>query len=100
MENSYKNQKRSRGVISLIVILVTVYLLSVVTFDVFILTPKKTEKIELVQEKFSEMKSYLDAKLPEIDSALFQHSIQIDEQNIQLEELNKLTSVLKEDNKK
>ena len=97
--NSYKSQKRTRSILSLIVIIITIYLLSVVSYDAFIATPKKTEKIEFVTEKFGELKVYLDAKLPEIDSALIEHAKQIDDQNTQLIEINKLTKVLKEENK-
>ena len=60
----------------------------------------KNDRIQVIYEKFSDMKSYLDAKLPEIDTALYKHAKQIADQNKQLEELNKLTEVLKEDNQK
>jgi len=100
MANSYKQQKRQRSIISLIVILVSVYLLSVTSFDAFVATPMKNKRIEFVTTKFGELKVYLEAKLPEIDSALVEHALQIDEQNKQLEDLNNLTAILKEDNKK
>ena len=95
--NSYKAQKRSRSIISGIVIVIIVYLLAVTSYDAFIATPAKTEKVQVVYEKFMDMKTYLDAKLPEIDTALFKHEQQIRDQNEQLEELNKLTTVLRED---
>jgi len=98
--NSYKSQKRTRAALSLIIIIITIYLLSVVSYDAFIATPKKTNKIEFVTEKFGELKIYLDAKLPEIDSALVKHAEQINDQNTQIFELNKLTKVLKEENNK
>lgn len=96
INNTYKAQKRSKIGISVLIILVVIYLLGVVSYDAFITTPEKNKQIEIVHNKFSEMKTYLDAKLPEIDSALTKHEIQLNIQNEQLRELNELTIVIKE----
>ena len=95
---SYKYQRRSTAIIVTVVILVIVYLLGVTSYDAFVSSPKKAKRMEIIHQNFSEMKTYLDNKLPEIDSALILHEKQIEDQNKQLEELNRLTEVLKEDN--
>jgi len=92
----YKHERIARARMTSIVLLVVIYLLGVTTYTAFIGTPAKNEKIEAVYNKFVDMKSYLDAKLPEIDSALIRHEIQLQDQNKQLTELNKLTGILEE----
>ena len=99
MSNSYRQQRIVRARIVAIVLLVIIYLLGMTTYDAFVGTPKKNAKIEVVHEKFNDMKIYLDAKLPEIDSALQRHEVLIDDQNTQLEELNRLTGIIEESNK-
>lgn len=97
-DRGYKHQRRARARVTALVILIIIYLLGVTTYDAFIGTPKKNARIELVYNKFIDMKSYLDAKLPQIDSALIRHEIQLDDQNDQLLELNKLTGIIEEGN--
>jgi len=98
MGNSYKWERKLSKRITLTVIIIIIYLLSVTSYDAFIGNPKKNIKIEQITSKFNDLKIYLDAKLPKIDSALIKHAKQIDNQNIQLEELNNLTKILKEEN--
>ena len=65
-------------------------------WDAFKVRPQIKEKVDTVSVEFKELKIYLDAKLPEIDSVLILHTDQIQEQNLQLSEINKLTQVLSE----
>ena len=87
-----------RKVITIAIIVVTVYMLSVVTYDAAVFMPEKTKKINRITKNFDSLKTYLDKKLPEIDSALIKHAKQIDDQNRQILELNNLTRILKEEN--
>jgi len=96
-KNSYKYQKRTKSSIVVIIIAVVIYLLSMTSYDAFVSTPHKKARIDTIHNKFMDMKSYLDVKLPQMDTALIQHEQQIREQNEQLEELNKLTEVLREE---
>ena len=78
-------------------IITFVLLLIVYTgWDAFKVRPQIKEKVDTVSVEFKELKIYLDAKLPEIDSVLILHTDQIQEQNLQLSEINKLTQVLSE----
>jgi negative regulator of sigma E activity len=95
--NTYKSRRRAQARVTALVILIIVYLVSVATWDAFVASPKKAAQIEVVHNKFNDMKTYLDAKLPQIDSALYRHEIQLDDQNEQLAELNDLTEILKEE---
>ena len=95
--NTYKSRRRGQARVTALVIIIIFYLVGVATWDAFVATPKKAAQIEVVHEKFNNMKTYLDAKLPEIDSALQRHEILINDQNTQLSELNELTDILKED---
>lgn len=97
--NTYKSRRRAQARVTAVVILIICYLVSVATWDAFVATPKKNAQIERVYTKFIDFKTYLDAKIPQMDSALIRHEEQINEQNDQLMELNNLTKVLKEENK-
>ena len=96
--NSYKSRRRAQARFTFIVILALIYLIGVTSYNAFILAPKQNHRVEQVMTSFGEFKTYIDAKLPEMDSALIRHENQIAEQNKQLEELNTLTRVLKEEN--
>ena len=98
MADSYNSRKIAKARITAFIIIITVYLVSVATWDAFVATPQKNEHIERVYTKFMDFKTYMDAKIPQMDSALNRHEILIDEQNKQLDELNTLTNVLKEEN--
>jgi hypothetical protein len=95
---TYKSRRLAQARVTAIVIILIFYLVGVATWDAFVATPKKAAQIEVVHGKFNDMKTYLDAKLPQIDSALFRHEIQLDNQNKQLSELNELSGILKEGN--
>jgi len=97
--DSYKSRKKGRALTTAIVIIVMTYLIGVASWDAFIANPRKTDNIERIYIKFSEFKTYMDAKIPLIDSTLNRHEILINDQNLQLIELNTLTAVLKEENK-
>jgi len=99
MSNSYKQQRRARARVTAIVIAIIIYLFAFASYDAFVENPKRNAKIEVVSIKFNDLKTYLDAKLPQIDSALFRHEVLINDQNQQLEELNKLTGIIEESNK-
>ena len=94
--NTYKSRRRAQARVTAFVIIIIVYLVSIASWDAFVSTPKKSAQIEDVRTKFMDMRTYLDAKIPEIDSALIRHEVLIDDQNKQLEELNKMTTILKE----
>ena len=95
--NSYKSRRRAQARVTALVIVIIIYLVGIATWDAFVAGPKKAAQIEVVHNKFNDMKIYLDAKLPQIDSALYRHEIQLDDQNTQLSELNELTEILKEE---
>ena len=80
MKGDYRYQRKQKHIIVLITLIVSLYLMCVISYDAFIAVPRKTEKIEFVLNKFGELKTYVEAKLPEIDSALIKHAKQIDEQ--------------------
>jgi hypothetical protein len=77
--------------ISFAIVLITIMLLCYALFDAFYLKPSVNKKIEKVTIEFLDFKTYLDTKLPQIDSALIIHSEEIQCQNKKLEELNTLT---------
>lgn len=94
--NSYKEQKRFKAIISAIIILIIFYLSFVTTYDAFVISPKRNKNIQRVYNEFMQFKTYMDGKIPDMESAIERHEAQIKEQNKQLEELNTLTVVLKE----
>ena len=81
---------------SILIIIVTVLLLSYAGWDAFKIKPALNQKVNNVTVQFDNLKVYLDKKLPQIDSLLVVHTNQIQEQNNQLIELNKLTGILNE----
>lgn len=80
-----------------LIIVVAIILLVYTGYDAFKVRPEIKQRVDTVTTEFHELKTYLDAKLPEIDSVLVVHTNQIKEQNQQLNELNKLTSILKQE---
>jgi len=81
---------------ALLISLVIIGMLTYVGIDAFKTRPQFNKKVEIVTNEFDSLKVFLTAKLPEIDSALYIHTNQIRDQNEQLDELNKLTEILKE----
>ena len=92
----HQDIKKSSSFTSIIIIIVTFILLSYAAYDAFKVRPALNLKVDTVTIQFANLKTYLDKKLPEMDSLLVVHTNQIQEQNNQLVELNKLTMVLKE----
>lgn len=82
---------------SLILSLALIGMLLYISIDAFVTKPQFKNRVEYVTEEFDSLKIFLTAKLPEIDSALYIHTNQIADQNEQLEELNKLTEILREE---
>ena len=82
---------------SLILSLALIGMLLYISFDAFVTKPQFNQNVERVTQNFDSLTMYLTTKLPEIDSALYIHTHQIADQNKQLEELNKLTEILKEE---
>ena len=82
---------------SIILSLALISMLLYVSIDAFITKPEFKQKVEMVSQEFDSLTVFLTAKLPEIDSALYIHTHQIADQNKQLEELNKLTKILREE---
>jgi len=65
-------------------------------FDAFLQMPRYNDKVDEVKRKYDTLSTYLDRKIPEIDSTLNIHSIQIKKQSIQIDELNRsLDSLIK-----
>jgi len=81
---------------SILIIIIATLLLSYAAWDAFKVRPALSFKVETVTTQFDSLRTYLKTKLPEIDSLLVVHTNQIEEQNKQLIELNKITGVLKE----
>ena len=79
-----------------LVILVAMLLLVYTGWDAFKVRPEINQRVDTVASEFHQLKIYLDDKLPEIDSVLVLHTDQIKEQNIQLDELNQLTQLMKD----
>ena len=92
---THQVQKKS-SFTSILIIIATVLLLAYAGWDAFKVKPALNQKVDSVTVQFANLKVYLDAKLPQIDSLLVVHTNQIKEQNTQLVELNKLTEILKE----
>ena len=80
----------------LIYMVISIILLTYMAVDAFSIKPTINKKISKVSVEFVQLKTFLDAKLPQIDSALILHTRQIEYQTEQLEELNELTSMIKE----
>lgn len=89
-------KKKKINLTGVLMIIVAVILLTYTALDAFKIRPELKNKVETVTTSFSDLKVYLDKKLPEIDSVLVIHTNQIEEQHLQLKELNTLTTVLKE----
>jgi len=68
-----------------------------ISFDAIVVKPEFNQTIKKVVHNFDTLTFFLNNKLPEVDSALYIHTNQIADQNKQLEELNKLTAILKEE---
>ena len=85
---------------SLILSIALIGMLSYISVDAFITKPQFKETVHNVVYDFDSLTIFLTGKLPEIDSALYKHTHQIADQNKQLEELNKLTEILREDKEK
>jgi len=81
---------------SLILSLALIGMLSYISIDAFVIKPQFNKVVKSVVYDFDSLSIFLTNKLPQIDSALYIHTNQIADQNIQLEELNKLTEILKE----
>ena len=82
---------------SLILSLALIGMLIYISVDAFVTKPQFKQTVERVSQDFDSLTIFLTAKLPEIDSALYIHTHQIADQNKQLEELNKLTEILREE---
>jgi len=85
------------NLVSIILSLALIGMLLYISVDAFVTKPQFKQHIEKVSENFDSLTVFLNAKLPEIDSALYIHTHQIADQNKQLEELNKLTEILREE---
>jgi len=82
---------------SIILSLALIGMLLYISADAFVTKPQFKQTMERVTDNFDSLTIFLTAKLPKIDSALYIHTNQIADQNKQLEELNKLTEILKEE---
>jgi hypothetical protein len=77
--------------ISFIVAILFTYM----SIDYFIIQPKLVNQIEETLVDYSKIKMRLDGKLPQIDSTLHAHSLQLSAQETQLFEINSLLEKLK-----
>lgn len=71
----------------IIVIAIIVAIFSYITCDILFFKSRVNTKVDTVTEKFDSLENYLDKKLPQIDSALF-------EQQRQFDELKKMTRMM------
>ena len=81
---------------SFLIAMILAILFGYAIIDAAICKPKFQEKVDYVTTEFDSLKTYLDKKLPEMESAIIVHTEQIEKQNEQLEKLNKLTGTLAE----
>jgi len=53
-----------------IIVIITIFIfLSILSYNVFFIHPKIEKKINNIQHEFNDLKSYLNKKIPELDSA-------------------------------
>jgi len=82
---------------SIILSLILIGMLTYISVDALVFRPEFSQKVQHVTQEFDSLSIFLTSKLPEIDSALYIHTNQIADQNKQLEELNNLTKILREE---
>jgi hypothetical protein len=82
---------------SIILSLVLIGMLTYIIIDGFKTKPQFKENVNHITNNFDSFSRFVTSKLPEIDSALYIHTEQIADQNEQLNELNKLTEILREE---
>jgi hypothetical protein len=61
-----KPNKTSISIISLLIVTIFLY----IGYDFFIFTPKYEKKVDKLENDFKQLKTYLDTKIPQIDSAI------------------------------
>ena len=83
--------------INILFVLLLLYSIWYITNDIFFVQPANKNRIEKTITEISDLKLFLDSKLPDIDSALIIHKEKIDQQNKELEELNNLMKVFKQE---
>lgn len=80
---------------SLIITLIIVLILAYVAVDAFKTKPQIKQEVELVKLQYDSLSTYLNKKLPEIDSTLKVHSNKIIQQTTDIEvlktDINKLS---------
>jgi uncharacterized protein YfbU (UPF0304 family) len=81
-----KNKNRFQFIPILIIIILFIYAI----IDASYTQPQNRKKIDSVSIEFSKMQTYLDDKIPEIDSFLIDHTQKINEQNKELKKISKL----------
>jgi len=85
--------KRTWSIIITILILLSLY--SYMIIDVTVVQPKYSKKIDDVVVEFSLMKTYLDVKIPEMDTLLSRHTEELLRQNKQLQKLNNVARFIR-----
>jgi hypothetical protein len=87
---SAKNQKnRWLSPQSMFVASIILLIFTYIICDAFMFKPEYNKRVENVKAQYDTLQTYIDSKFPEIDSTLTIHSIQIEKQTKQIDELNK-----------
>lgn len=75
MKNQTSTKKIKAQVITVITIIVIIF--GYITYDFFFKTPKIDSKVETVRQQVNELKTYLDQKIPSIDTAIIRQNEQL-----------------------
>jgi hypothetical protein len=89
MENKWKTPQ------SIITIMIILLIFVYIAIDSFSTKPKIKKDLNEVKVQYKELSTFLDKKIPEIDSTFVEHAKQINEQKEQIGELNKTFGDLK-----
>lgn len=63
----------------IIVVAIIVSIFAYIACDILFFKSRVSNKVQIINEKFDSLEYYLDKKLPQIDSALFEQQKQFDE---------------------
>jgi len=76
-----------------IIIIIILFIYAVI--DASYTQPKNKKKIDSVSTEFVKLQTYLDNKIPKIDSFLIDHTIKINEQNKELKKISNISKRIK-----
>jgi peptidoglycan hydrolase CwlO-like protein len=81
---------------AVIVLLIIVSIFAYICLDVFYTKPEIKRKVYNVENQYKELSTFLDKKIPEIDSTFKEHATQIDQTKEQMTSLEKTFESLEE----